>query len=317
VINPVGLSSLLHRSGPARVQEQAAMLRNAVHAGADVIVLECMSLVPEYQQIETRLLQPTITLLTNIRDDHREQMGITDEDRRRAFSCSVPVGAHLVMHEEDRHPILSARALQLQSSIDYVPGNELLPLQCLPMQRENILLALHATRLLHIPDDVALIGIKECIDAEENHIIEFTAGKGRAYFVNGFAINDVPSARRVYSYSKDKLPAVESVVLILNTRSDRPIRSKLFAQWCADREKEFSSIILTGTHVPFTRRILRYYGVPEGKILLRSRATESEWKKTFQSIIDGATLIFGVGNMAGDGFTVVKFLQHEQQRSRL
>src|SRR5262245_24741872 len=78
------------RGTAANIIEQRAVVAEAAFQGADAIVLECMALQPQLQKAEVSLLQPTISVITNVRPDHEEVFGNSILDIALALSSSIP-----------------------------------------------------------------------------------------------------------------------------------------------------------------------------------------------------------------------------------
>ena len=66
---PDGTERPLKRRGPARLHEQMKLLMACRRRGARCLVLESMTISPEAMQAESRLVRPTLTVMTNVRDD--------------------------------------------------------------------------------------------------------------------------------------------------------------------------------------------------------------------------------------------------------
>ncbi len=309
IIAPDGTSLRLKRVGPPRVQEQLKMLSKAKRSDADSIVLECMSLTPENQEIESKILQPTITVITNIREDHIEQMGETDADRIAAMSHSIGSKTTVFMHESDRKEFLELCANRQRSTIEYVKGSSLDLENCSSADQENISIALSVSSMLGIDKSVALQAIQREIDAKEKDRIEIETNNGRVHFINCFAINDTPSAETALNYWKEEVPYAKNIVIILNTRADRPIRSKLFAQWCANHKDDVWRVIVTGTHSLYVVSTLKKFGVPKEKIQEWNSEQSVNAKVELISMVTEETLAIGIGNYAGDGFSIFTALQ--------
>src|SRR5258705_9290388 len=66
----------VYRIGRPNVIEQTRIVRRAVEAGAQALVIECMAVSPELQPLsELRLVRSTIGVITNVRADHLDVMG--------------------------------------------------------------------------------------------------------------------------------------------------------------------------------------------------------------------------------------------------
>jgi len=68
----------IKRKSAARVTEKFKMIKRAAKNNVDAIILECMSIKPELQIIESKVLNPHYYVITNIREDHLEELGISE-----------------------------------------------------------------------------------------------------------------------------------------------------------------------------------------------------------------------------------------------
>ena len=81
IIDPDGREIDVYRVGRPNIVEQTRIVRRAVEAGAEALVVECMAVAPELQPItELRLIQSTVGVITNCRADHLDVMGPTTDD---------------------------------------------------------------------------------------------------------------------------------------------------------------------------------------------------------------------------------------------
>ena len=73
-----GREELICRRGKANIKEQIAVLRRAAAQNAQVLVVECMAITPEFQQTSQHdILRADIGVITNVRRDHMDVMGDT------------------------------------------------------------------------------------------------------------------------------------------------------------------------------------------------------------------------------------------------
>src|SRR5262249_39333930 len=82
LIFPDGTEEPIYRKfGLANVVEQIGIIRRAVAYHPDTVVIECMAVVPALQELnQEKLIQSTIGVLSNVREDHVEEMGPTLDD---------------------------------------------------------------------------------------------------------------------------------------------------------------------------------------------------------------------------------------------
>ena len=81
VIDPQGKDRIIHRLRLPSIGEQVRLLRYFATEKHDAVVMECMALQPQYQWIaEHQMIKSHIGVITNVRPDHLEEMGPTEED---------------------------------------------------------------------------------------------------------------------------------------------------------------------------------------------------------------------------------------------
>ena len=81
LIGTDGVERPLRRRGKANIREQARVMRMAVREHAQVLVIECMAVDPFLQEISQRkIVRSDIGVITNVRLDHTEEMGLTLEE---------------------------------------------------------------------------------------------------------------------------------------------------------------------------------------------------------------------------------------------
>src|SRR5215470_5257452 len=111
-IHPDATEEPVYRKfGIANVVEQIGIVRRAATYHPDALVIECMAVMPALQEInQTKLIQSTIGVLCNVREDHLAEMGPTLDDVARSLSMSMPVGGVCITAERDRLAILQQEA---------------------------------------------------------------------------------------------------------------------------------------------------------------------------------------------------------------
>ncbi len=306
VLWPDGTSQHLHRRGPARVQEQVRMLGLAHKRSCDAVVLECMSLNPLLQALEARILRPTVSVLTNLLDDHREEFGALPHARAEAMCAFFPARAALVSNEQVYGDVVDSCAARVSTRvIRTINDGPALPSE-LPhgVHGDNIALALAVCQELGIKREAALRAILEEIRKAPLPLRTLATARGTLLFLDGFAVNDVASARRFLDRWRAHIGSVQSIAVILNTRADRPIRSLQFAAWCGTL-RDLEHVVVTGTHRARTRRALKESGVDPGRITVWSSAELCQPVDALQGLrLPERCLVVGLGNIAGDGFAI-------------
>ena len=78
IINEKGKDVELHRLRSASIGEQIRLMRYFGKKKLDVLIMECMAVNPQYQWLsEQKIVKSTIGVLTNVRPDHLDEMGIS------------------------------------------------------------------------------------------------------------------------------------------------------------------------------------------------------------------------------------------------
>lgn len=291
-----GEESVIRRFGPARVQEQFMALRRAAAEGAGAAVIECMSLQPEYQELEARWLRPTVSVLTNVRDDHREVMGETEQERIRSLTSAVQPGVTVVTGEERLldalHAAVRVRGARLVSApLHNGAGTD-------TAAQRNIGIAVAACSAAGFPAEKVLPGILQEAERDRLRRLHRATGGSTSLFIDVFEANDVESTAERFAAERRSAP-YRSVTIILNTRHDRPVRTADFVRWILTLGTEVRSVVLSGTHSAAAERMLRS-GRCRAFVV---RCEPDEWSEVRGEAVPvgGERMIVGVGNIAGAG----------------
>ena len=102
VINQRGVDEPIDRRGPATILEQIEVCRRYVRPDVQALVIECMALKPEYQEVSERMIvRSNIGVLTNVREDHQDVMGETLPEIARSLLSTCPRDGILVTAEHN------------------------------------------------------------------------------------------------------------------------------------------------------------------------------------------------------------------------
>ena len=83
--------------GP-NIGEQTRVLKRVADMGVDALVCECMAVNPEYQDVyQNQIIQANIVVITNVVEDHLDEMGPTTEQIAWAFAKTIPVNGILII----------------------------------------------------------------------------------------------------------------------------------------------------------------------------------------------------------------------------
>ena len=312
IILPDGSHQRIRRTGGARVHEQFRVMSLARRLRCEALVLECMSVSPELQRLESRVLRPTLAVLTNILDDHREVYGRDEAWRVRAFASSLPARTVLIsgerLHREEVR--LAAERYNTTVTVPLPLPLPVSPRRGLPasIDESNVLLALTAAERLGVSTRDSRAAIESLPDPQLYREISLSEDGPALRLLNAFAVNDVESASRFLNAWKLRLSDWDRTVVLFNTRSDRPLRSLQFAGWCASL-RDVQKIILMGTHIPRTRRELYRLGVPPQRVLSWTGDQAASPLEALRRDVSSGTVVIGVGNAAGDGRRLMEAVQ--------
>ncbi|TXG92863.1 hypothetical protein DW322_18490 [Rhodococcus rhodnii] len=104
VIGPSGEETPIFRRGAANINEQIDVVAEHVREDVEALVIECMAVRPLYQQYSQEyMVRSDITVITNVREDHQEEMGETLEEIADSMSVTIPRGGIVVTAEDREH----------------------------------------------------------------------------------------------------------------------------------------------------------------------------------------------------------------------
>ncbi|MFS8614737.1 poly-gamma-glutamate synthase PgsB [Limnochorda sp.] len=229
------------RSGRATIREQARALERAARLGCEALVLECMALHPEaLWTSEHRMIQSTVGVITNVREDHGDVMGRDRAEIARTLANTIPVEGHLVVGDEQAFPLLAREARRRGTQPLLAPP---VPPSRAPQELRPYL-AWHAPENLGVVFQVAqLLGIEERVTwrgmaaaLPEPGTARWTRVEGPgplgALLIDGLAANDPDSLARVLRGALAACPPAEpfEVRVIYHHRHDRAERALRFGQ---------------------------------------------------------------------------------------
>jgi gamma-polyglutamate synthase len=299
----------IKRSGGARVQEQFETIRYAAKKQIKTLVLECMSINPELQKIESRFFKPHIYIITNIRDDHREVMGLDLKSQTEAICNAIPSNCRVItikseQFEEIKTAAESKSCSVIEADLSLLDDSEKFRNGVFG---DNLAIALTTCQLMNIDPVIAKRNLQKHIDQERSKLSVLNQERG-IRVLHGFDVNDTASATSFLSSCLKDLNEEQEMIIIFNTRADRPLRTDQFAEWIAAITK-LKHVILTGTHRKRAQYSLKKHGVDNRKITEIFRKQISNIKPLLLELSRDETLVLTIGNIAGEGFKIEKELR--------
>lgn len=232
IILPLGHEvAIRRRHGVVNVIEQLGVVKGARLAGAQALVIECMAVMPDLQQLnQERLIRSHIGVISNVREDHLAEMGPTLDDVARSLSRSMPRDGVCVTAERDRLPILLDEAKRRNCTLVYadpdtVTDEEMAPFGYITF-KENVAIALAVAHEMVIPRDVALSGMYKANPDPGVLRVDRVAHGGREFdTVNLFAANDPNSTMANIDLLRDRGQLAGALSVVINCRPDRVERN--------------------------------------------------------------------------------------------
>jgi len=315
---------IIHRLRSASIGEQVRLLRNFAKKKPDAVVMECMAVNPQYQWVsEHKMIQSTISVMTNVRPDHLDEMGITLHDNTMSLSNTIPYKGNLVTVEGDINrdgqidildkeisgvlsDVSKNRKTEFhQASADNIPSGYMDRFPYLE-HIDNVAMALKVCELSGVDKQTALDGMLSVQpDPGATIIWKLNCNGKQNYFVNLLAANDPSSTYNTYTQLQPRI-GDSPVCIFLNTRDDRRYRTNQLLNLIYTQIKP-DSLILRGEKLGS-----KFYDYkrenPKVKIhQLPNNVGVKELMSEFSNLKNH--YIVGIGNMVGWGEKFVQDLK--------
>ena len=304
------------RRGNANITEQLKIFIEAVKRKANILVVECMAVSPELQWVsEHKMVKSTIGVITNVREDHLEDIGPGLNNMAESLKLTIPQKGVLVTAEKNYFSFFKEHADKLKTKIIWADpddvSDKIIDKFHYMNFKENVSVALQVNKLLGVKEEVALRGmLKANPDPGALKIFKLVKEGKIIFFVNAFAVNDRHSTLLIWENVKkifdlNNLPAIG----IINSREDRALRAIQFAHILA-KEIILSKIILVGPLSKLTERTFLKLKVPDNKILNLGRITNTE--EVLQTVLrsinnKNKVILIGLGNTKGVGQSLIEY----------
>lgn len=253
VILPTGEERPIRRRGAATINEQVDVVAEHVLPEVDALVAECMAVRPLYQRYsQDFMIRSDVTVITNVRLDHQEEMGETLEEIADSLCETVPWDGVLVTAEDRPHlrDRLRAAAEARRSRFVYADPAGVLDEDMAGFDyiqfKENVAIGLAVADMLGIPRRRAVEGMwKSVPDVGVVRLRTYDVQGKQVLWVPLFAANDRESVIFTFENLADRFPPGAPVIGILNNRADRGRRAELFAHMVPDDLEQHLDHVLT------------------------------------------------------------------------
>ena len=304
----------IRRRGNPNITEQLKIFKEAAKRKVDVLVVECMAISPELQWVsEHKMVKSTIGVITNVREDHLEDIGPGLDRVAESLKLTIPQGGVLVTAEKDYFSLFKEQAEKLKTKIiradpDDVPDRIIDKFNYMNF-KENVSIALRVNKLLGVKEEVALRGmLKANPDPGALKVYKLIKENKIIFFVNAFAVNDRRSVLLAWENVKKIFDLSNLPVMgIINSREDRVLRSIEFSRILAT-EIMLSKIILVGPLSKLTERALLKLKISADKIINLGRLTDAE--KVIEVVLqltNKKVILVGFGNTKGAGQKLIEY----------
>ena len=329
VIGRLGEETPILRRGAATINEQIDVVAAHVDSEVEALVIECMAVRPLYQQYSQEyMVRSDITIITNVREDHQEEMGETLEQIADSLAVTTPMNGVLITAEDRPHlrERLRARAEERGSQLLYadpesVRDEDMRGFDYLQF-KDNVATGLLVARLLGIRRETALQGMwKSVPDVGVVRLRTYDIGGKRVLWVPMFAANDRESVVVTFQTLQAQFPTGATVVGILNNRSDRGRRAELFAQMVPTDLAPFLDHVITfGAYEEQVSRTIVANGYPEDRVHLLGETVQPTLEQILNTIVglaEGTDLVLvGMVNIHTDqAELLIEHFQHLQGTS--
>ncbi len=302
IILPDGRESSIIRLFSANIIEQKYVFRYAAAIKPQAIVIECMAVNPIFQWItERKFVRSTVSVITNVRSDHLDMMGSTNESIAMCLTNTIPERGVCYTAEEKMFKILKNVAEQRATQIHKIrpvdiSAEDLAAFSYIEHD-DNIALALAVCEHFGVNRKVALKGMQHA-NPDPGALTKYTViekGKNVTLY-NVFAANDPESSLFLWKKITDGLDGTDKIIM-LNTRADRLQRSHQLIDIFTDQHYDY--FILTGEQTDQLKNYALDHGIKKQKLVVLGEIDPSYVYERVLALTNKEAHIVGVGNIAG------------------
>ena len=321
IIDHEGREIAINRNQPANIIEQVKILKYIDHMNPEVLVIECMAVLPEYQWFcEHRLVKSHIGVITNCRLDHVNEMGKFREQIARSLGNTIPVKGELFTSEKSNLNTLVEIAEKLNTKVMRVGGGGIphdeMNLFSYIEHPANIGLALAVCEKAGVDRQTALGGMtKVRPDPGALRVAVCKVEHKEIMFVNAMAANDAESTLVIWNEIQKRFAPLGKIIFLLNSRVDRQDRSIQLLEMIS-KNIEFDYLALTGEGLKKFIGYASKFNIPKDVIVALGRANPEKIYEEVFNLIDVSGTVFAIGNVGGGGLEIGRyFYKHRRTDS--
>ena len=310
VIDNKGIDRIIHRLRLPSIGEQVRLMRFFAKEKPSAVVMECMAVQPQYQWIaEHQMIKAHIGVITNVRPDHLEEMGPTENDVAMSLCNTVPINSTLITGESDKPEILKKVAKNnntafIKSDEKSINKEELNRFTYIE-HPSNIAVALDACKLAGVKRSVALDGMQK-VRPDSGALIFWELFKENKMikFVNGMAANDPVSTLQIWYQISERFQTQTHTCIFFNSRDDRPDRTRQMIELTMNDIKP-NYFIIRGDKVD---QLIKKEKVNSPKTDIEIIPLNLKYELVVEKILElpKNTLVFAIGNQVGAGQSILE-----------
>lgn len=311
IIDTAGVEKEILRKGKANIREQIKAINWACKDGAEILILECMAVNPEFQKItEEKILKADIAVITNVREDHLDEMGENLSEIAKSLANTIPQKGKLITAAENYFDFFKKEAEKKLSQVFLVDENKIVDKKeyekiDFPI---NVALALETCKQLYIDEEILLKGMKKYKkDSGVLKIYHLKINDKKIFFINAMAANDPDSTEIILEkIKKDRCWRENKKILLLNNRKDRISRAEQHVKLIKKIENQFDGIIIFGENRNLLKKMVLKENISSSKVSIKKDSR-------FLNEITENSLIFAIGNICGRGKELVEFFESREE----
>ena len=311
VIDSEGKDRIIHRLRLPSIGEQVRLLSYFSSQKPDAVVIECMAVQPQYQWIaEHQMVKSHIGVITNVRPDHLDEMGPTEEDVARSLCNTVPVNSVLITGEDQKPEIIKEVAEQndslfIKSNDSTIKKSELDQFSYME-HPSNIAVALDVCQQAGVNRVTALRGMHK-VQPDVGALIswDLELDTKKINFVNGMAANDPVSTLQIWKFIMDRYATNEETSCVFfNSREDRPSRTRQMIELTFQEIKP-DYFFIRGNKVKNT---IDTFSNNSPKTTIAIIGLEEPFEDVVSNFkkLPNNTLIYAIGNQVGAGQEILE-----------
>ncbi len=300
IIMPDGTEQAIQRNGMPTILEQKKTISTAVENNAQCLVVEGMAIRPQMIKTESfSIINPNSIIICRIGPDHLDITADTIPGLVKAYSKTITENSMVFTLPESRE-LFTKRCFYMDAEL-YEPDDMEQSTLEIPLDRfsyiehkENIKLALQVCNYLGVDSGTALAGMMQANpDPGALALYKCELDHTSITFIQAFAANDTHALSIIQERLKSHLEG--DVIIIINTRKDRPFRSREMLKY-VQTHSHVKECILTGNgHLePLHQELAKSIKT----IILKD--TDSIIAHISKNTLQPATIL-GIGNLYGAG----------------